>query len=57
MNETKKVWISVHEVLTQELIFRADSGGLNFQHDRLTDLADHLADVLVANFNIVPRTN
>ena len=55
MSQEKETWKAVHETLLAELEFRAGSKPLSIEPDRLDDFADHLADVIVANFELVPR--
>lgn len=53
--KNKETWAAVHMVLLDELRFRAGSDALVIQPDWLSEFADHLADVVVANFELEPR--
>lgn len=49
-------WAAVHTALLNELTWRAANEDLVVPVDRLSDLADNLADVVVANFELTRRT-
>ena len=49
-------WAAVHEALLNELRWRMAGKDLLITQDRADDFVDHLADVVVANFELTPRS-
>lgn len=48
-------WADVHTALLNEISFRAANHDLVVPVDELGDFTDHLADVVVANFELTRR--
>ncbi|HEU5271936.1 MAG TPA: hypothetical protein VFU36_18585 [Jatrophihabitans sp.] len=55
MSDVQEQWRAVHEALLHELRWRMAGEDLLITQDRADDLVDNLADVVVANFELIPR--
>ena len=55
MSQQKTIWEAVHAALLEELEFRAGGKVLCIEPNRLADIADNLADVVVGKFEVTPR--
>jgi hypothetical protein len=55
MKQSKEMWKALHAVILDELTFRGGGSQHPSDDQQLDALADHLTDVVIANFELAPR--